>query len=129
MFTHISDDTEIINVALKRDIRKDKRFKSLPKHKYFDLISPYGYGGTLIQTTNEANITAYFKALQKYCLKKHIICEFVRFHPLINNYELLQAEFGIIQLGETAALDLSNEDTIWNNIQPRMKSKIRKTMK
>ncbi|QYA42202.1 hypothetical protein KYI11_11505 [Macrococcoides bohemicum] len=53
----------------------------------------------------------------------------MRFHPLINNYELLQAEFGIIQLGETAALDLSNEDTIWNNIQPRLKSKIRKTMK
>jgi len=53
----------------------------------------------------------------------------VRFHPLINNYELLQDDFEIIQLGETAALDLSNEDTIWNNIQPRMKSKIRKTMK
>lgn len=49
LFTYINDDTEIINVALKRDIRKDKHFKSLPKNKYFDLISPYGYGGTLIQ--------------------------------------------------------------------------------
>lgn len=53
----------------------------------------------------------------------------MRFHPLINKYELLQDDFEIIQLGETAALDLSNEDTIWSNIQPRLKSKIRKTMK
>lgn len=73
LFTYINDETEIINIALKRDIRKVKHFKSLPKNKHFDLISPYGYGGTLIQTTNEADITAYFKALQKYCLKKHII--------------------------------------------------------
>ncbi|RAI79920.1 peptidoglycan bridge formation glycyltransferase FemA/FemB family protein [Macrococcoides goetzii] len=129
MFTYINDETEIINVALKCDIRTDKHFKSLPKNKYFDLISPYGYGGTLIQTTNEADIAAYFKALQNYCIKKNIVCEFVRFHPLINNYKLLQDEFEIIQLGETVALDLADEETIWSNLQPRMKSKIRTTMK
>lgn len=53
----------------------------------------------------------------------------MRYHPLINDYELLQDDFEIIQLGGAVALDLSNEDTIWNNIQPRMESKIRKTMK
>lgn len=80
LFTYINDDTEIINVSLKRDIHKVNHCKPLPKNKYFDLISPYGYGGTLIQTTNEADITAYFKALQKYCLKKHIICEISSFN-------------------------------------------------
>ena len=39
-----------INVAMKRDIGKDSKFNGkIPLNTYFDLSTPYGYGGFLIE--------------------------------------------------------------------------------
>ena len=130
LFYFKSDDTEIINVVIKRDISKDSNFSDkIKKSKYFDIISPYGYGGTLIHSNNNQDIENYFQSFNTYCIKNNIISEFVRFHPLKNNFDLISNKYEIIKLGETVALDLSSEEIIWSNIQSRMRNKIRKSLK
>ncbi|QTQ08968.1 GNAT family N-acetyltransferase [Macrococcoides canis] len=130
LFYFKSNNTEIINVVLKRDISEDINFSDkLKRNKYFDIISPYGYGGTIIQSTNYEEINEYFEEYNHYCLKNNIISEFVRFHPLKNNFDLINDEYEIIKLGETVALNLGSEDEIWSNIQSRMRNKIRKSLK
>ncbi|MCO4096708.1 GNAT family N-acetyltransferase [Macrococcoides canis] len=129
LFTFINDETEIINVVLKRDIHEEERLSSVKPNKLFDLISPYGYGGTLIDTENEDDINEYFFKYEKYCKKNNIISEFVRFHPIQNSIPLVESAYEIIKLGEVVALDLSSEDTVWSNIQSRMRSKIRSSLK
>lgn len=57
---------------------------------WYDIITPYGYGGPIIERVNEPYskddlITAFEKRFSEYCLENKIVSEFVRFHPLINN--------------------------------------------
>lgn len=57
---------------------------------WFDIITPYGYGGPLIQTLTEGYerkqlVDAFAKAFGQYCYDHNIVSEFVRFHPLLNN--------------------------------------------
>lgn len=57
-------------------------------NKYFDLVTPYGYGGPIISELvgeKEVLITGFKEAFHQYCLDHNIVSEFVRFHPLKEN--------------------------------------------
>lgn len=74
-----------INVVFKRDIATDPHFISkLPIKTYFDLITPYGYGGFI---GNIKDYQALNNSYNEYCRKKKYICEFVRFE-LFSDYYL-----------------------------------------
>lgn len=55
--------------------------------EWFDLITPYGYGGPVIlETTDEERLVAAFaEAFAAYCKANKIVSEFVRFHPIVGN--------------------------------------------
>ena len=72
-----------INVVFKRDVSKDHHFaKNLPAATYFDLITPYGYGGFLGTITDYDSLNYEYN---KYCVDNKYICEFVRFE-LFSDY-------------------------------------------
>ena len=76
-------DTRAINVVLKRDIAGVDIFKDiLDTGTWYDLSSPYGYGGFLIEGDN---YNAVNHAYDNYCNEQGFICEFVRFN-LFSNY-------------------------------------------
>lgn len=56
---------------------------------YYDIITPYGYGGPYIKNLKSGNkerlIREFIFAFQEYCERNNIITEFVRFHPILNN--------------------------------------------
>lgn len=54
---------------------------------YYDIRSPYGYGGPLVVecADKEKLIEAYRYDFKEYCEKNNIITEFVRFHPMAGN--------------------------------------------
>ena len=56
--------------------------------QYFDIVTPYGYGGPLIYsaTDKEALLKEYEEKFARYCEDNGIICEFVRYHPVFKNY-------------------------------------------
>nr|WP_307999864.1 GNAT family N-acetyltransferase [uncultured Merdimonas sp.] len=72
-----------VNVVFKRDIAKDDKFAGkIEGDIYFDLITPYGYGGFLGTIMDYDSLN---KAYNKYCVDNNYICEFVRFE-LFSDY-------------------------------------------
>ncbi|HIF9339298.1 TPA: GNAT family N-acetyltransferase [Photobacterium damselae] len=47
----------------------------------YDLETPYGYGGPVTNTTDEAFLKRAFLAYRAHCQQHNIVCEFIRFHP------------------------------------------------
>lgn len=111
-----------INVVFKRDISKDPHFagKLSPK-TYFDLITPYGYGGFFgsVYDYNSLN-----KAYSQYCIENGFICEFVRFELFGNYYKFYTGEIECRTHNIVRNLE-SSLDEIWMDF----KQKVRKNVK
>lgn len=114
--------TKAVNVVLKRDLREV--FLDLSEPLY-DLITPYGYGGFLVEGTEIEDIkNAYYR----FCAENKFVSEFVRFAPFVqdkNRFDLYQ----IVVLGKTISVPLDGEETIWQNFSSKNRNVIRKAMK
>lgn len=125
LFYYHDDNLRGINVVLKRDISKDKRFvNKIEENTYFDFTSPYGYGGWIVE--GNGSYSNLFSEYEKWCLENNIICEFVRFHPLIENQRYCLDSYNVIPLGKVISLDLTDEETMWANMSSRNRNKIKK---
>ncbi len=127
LFLYEKEQTRGINVVMKRDVALDRHFKgNLESNKYFDFITPYGYGGWLIEGENKNGL---FSEYENWCQKNGIICEFVRFHPVLKNHRFSSEVYDVVQLGNTVTLDLSSPEIIWENIISKNRNMIRKAEK
>lgn len=78
-------DCRAMNIFMTRDIALLPIFEdNLPIEKWFDLSTPYGYGGFIVEGQNYEEVNQVF---QKYCKDNNYVSEFVRFN-LFNNYAL-----------------------------------------
>lgn len=120
-----------MNVLMKRDISEVTKFQTiLDKNQYYDFATPYGYGGfTFEGNLDEENINTCIETYKKFCTENNIICEFVRFHPLLKNEKLLVNNYEVKYLGKTVSIDLKSEDYIWENITSKNRNVIRKAIK
>ena len=117
-----------INVVMKRDISDAPEFHDkVERNQYYDLVTPYGYGGWLIE--GEGDKEPLFKQYERWCLENQIVSEFVRFHPMLNNQNGLEPFYDVIGLGGTIAMDLSSPEIIWANITSKNRNMIRKAQK
>ena len=72
-----SDTDRAMTVVLRRDIALDEKFSGkLEEGQYYDLITPYGYGGFWGHITNWDALNC---AYESYCAEHRYVCEFVRF--------------------------------------------------
>lgn len=84
----------IINQFIKREVPQ-----KIDGKKYYDITTPYGYGGPIIVETINKNalLEEYEHSFKNYCHKNKIISEFIRFHPILKNYqdfrEIYNSEF------------------------------------
>ncbi len=57
--------------------------------QYYDIVSPYGYGGPVIAECEpgkkDALLDAYEREFAEYCREHNIVSEFIRFHPIVGN--------------------------------------------
>ena len=74
----------IINQFIKRKIPQ-----TIDDKDYYDIATPYGYGGPMIVEAYDKNalLEEYEQSFHDYCRKNNIVSEFVRFHPIFKNYE------------------------------------------
>ncbi len=128
LFYYEGDGVRGINVVMKRDIADDARFsKKIPHDTYFDLITPYGYGGWLIE--GDGNTEMLFSEYEKWAIGNNVVSEFVRYHPMLDNAKFSEAAYDVIPLGGTIAIDISSQETIWENITSKNRNMIRKAEK
>lgn len=119
--------TRGINVVMKRDIAKAAPFRdAIKEDSYYDITTPYGYGGWLIEGKNINNL---FRSYFDWLNENNVVSEFARFHPVIKNHEACQSFYEIDQLGEVVCMDLSSPDVIWNNLTRENRNRIRKAIK
>ena len=126
LFYYSDSSTKAINVVMKRDISNLPPFMGLISPKeFYDLSTPYGYGGWIIEGPGASNV---FKEYEKWCKHNNIVSEFVRFHPLINNHVLCNTFYSVIKCGKTVSLELQNKDEVWNNFSKKNRNVIRKSI-
>lgn len=117
-----------IYAAMKRDVSNDQCFKGkLLEGGYYDLVSPYGYGGFLLDgQINDDSLKQLYDEFLQLMKDNKIVCNFTRYSPVLKNAEPLKKVFNVIDLGKTVAMDLTSEELIWNNIIGKCHNKINK---
>lgn len=112
---------------MKRDIADDEKFiDKIEKGKYFDFITPYGYGGWIIEGKDTERL---FKEYSVWVKNNGIISEFVRFHPIIKNHEACKYFYEVTRLGQVVHMNLESPNQIWSNLTSKNRNVIRKAIK
>lgn len=116
-----------INVVMKRNIVDIPHVSGIvPQDAYYDFSTPYGYGGWIIEGDSPGDL---FQEYEKWCQKNNIISEFVRFHPVIQNYLKSQKFYDVTSQGKVITMDLASPETIWANMTSKNRNMVRKAQK
>ncbi|EXJ23757.1 hypothetical protein ADIAL_0773 [Alkalibacterium sp. AK22] len=80
-FVYTSKNGTVIHTFIKRQLPYEVEGK-----EYFDITTPYGFGGPLVIHTTDVEklLKEYFDAFHHYCIENNIVSEFVRFHIFDN---------------------------------------------
>lgn len=123
-------EVEGICVYMKRDVAIEPWAKGLESEKYFDLITPYGYGGFIFKSrVSSTKIQEFYDEYVTYMSDNNIVAAFTRWHPMLANAEQLKGVSNVIDLGKTIHIDTTTEDLIMKNILSKDRCTIRKAMK
>jgi hypothetical protein len=130
LFNFIFQQAE--NKILFRSIkRKITQVAGIPiEEELYDLETPYGYGGPLTNCYDRAFLTTAFAAYKSECVKQHIVCEFIRFHPF-NQLTHHDEYFNFFhQERQVVMVDLTLAQTErWSQYSKTTRNIIRKTQK
>ncbi len=122
-----SKNGHITHSAIKREIHT-----TVEGEKYYDLISPYGYGGPIIHeaSNREKLIEEFEECFSIYCNNNNIVSEFVRFHPVFENHVDMKGIYDISYMRQTVGTDFKKfEDTFQNEFSRTARTRIRKRLR
>lgn len=127
LFYYEDEAVRGINAVMKRDISRCGYFEGkLPRDRCFDLSTPYGCGGWLIEGDR---IEKLFSEYESLCTQWGIVSEFVRFDPVLKNHESCTAFYDTVPLGKTVTMDISSPELIWAKLTSKNRNMIRKAIK
>ena len=126
LFCYDDGTTKGMNVVMKRDIAKGNQFKGiLPPDTWFDISTPYGYGGFWIEGAHPEVVE---NAYVNYCKEQGFVSEFVRFH-LFNGYQdIFTGETESHTRNVVRSLDIEIDD-IWMNFKGKVRTNVRRAEK
>lgn len=102
----------------------------LESNRYFDWTTPYGYGGPLVEgVLSDKDIKNFNCDLTKWCNNHSIISQFFRFHPILENHNVLNTVCDVIYLKKTVYIDTENKELIFKNMTPNNRNMVRKAQK
>lgn len=98
---------------------------------YYDIETPYGYGGPLVNTNKEEFIHKFEEEFMYFCVNNRIIAEFIRFHPVFKNEAIFKKNIDVMFNRNTILVELDKGiDRIWNeDISSKNRNMIRKAEK
>lgn len=117
------------HLFIKREIPS-----SLTSKRFYDLITPYGYGGPVILKCKKGGkselVDQFLQAFGKYCEKQNIVSEFVRFHPMLKNADDFNRVYETEFLRETTGTNLKDfEDPVASEFSKSARKAVRKALK
>lgn len=127
------DDGElrITYVLMVSDIADFKPLSNLlEKNEYYDCETPYGYGGPLFDgRITECGLQNFCSELYEWAKSNNVVSQFIRFHPVLKNYQPIEREFNVINMKKTVCMDTSSTALICNNMDRKNRNIIRKAKK
>lgn len=101
--------------------------------KWFDIITPYGYGGPVIADihdgyTKDDLVQAFEREFYIYCEKNNIVSEFIRFHPVINNADDFKDVYHPECIRKTLGTTLTYEDPVVTEFSKSCRKNIRSAL-
>jgi hypothetical protein len=103
--------------------------QALP-HTLYDSTTIYGYGGPLASTPAADFVHRADDVFHDWCQQREIITEFIRFHPLVDNYRLVDNRYTVQFNRETVVMPLSPvADELLSLAAPVHRNRVRKAVK
>lgn len=99
---------------------------TVPGTTHRDIQSPYGYGGPVATRDDPVFLAEAWQAYSDWCHKQQVLAEFVRFHPLLENWRFFSGE--AMADRETVWVDLKLPDLL-ASYEVRVRTAIRKAIK
>lgn len=96
-----------------------------PIEGMYDIQSPYGYGGPVVQGSQQFCEASYVKYIE-WCKRNNILVEFIRFYPVIKNNEYYPGN--LLFNRDTVVMDLS-VDNLLMSYSTRVRTAIRNAQK
>ena len=125
-------EERMVYVVMQKDISSSNTFTGLLEpHVYYDWETPYGYGGPLIDDKLSVEAQQLFeKELKEYCQEHRIVSQFLRFHPLLKNFEVLPELIDTRYLRDTIFMDTEVDAAgIMMNMDSKNRNMVRKAIK
>lgn len=101
---------------------------------YYDIITPYGYGGPVVLNHMEKKrhllVEEFISEFQDYCLTNNIVSEFIRFHPVIGNAYDFNEFYDVSYIRNTVGTDLIKyDDPFQSEFSKSCRKRIRKALR
>jgi len=130
VFEYEDDIGKISNRYLKKVIP----IKTNDNNTYYDLTTPYGYGGPIIEEINDIDkknklIKNYENKFNEYAQKQNIVSEFVRFHPVISNARNFKNVYDISFNRKTVGTNLKYDNPFQTEFSKSTRKRIRKILR
>jgi hypothetical protein len=98
----------------------------IPNTSFFDIQSPYGYGGPIATTEKPSFLDQAWSAYSAWCIENEILAEFVRFHPLAENWHYYHGT--VLEDRQTVWIDTLCDDLLMS-YDVRSRTAVRKAYK
>lgn len=128
---YLKGNEKFCYVVMQSDIAKSDKFQGLiEENKFFDWETPYGYGGPLTDSPiSEITQREFLDEIRQYCKDKGVVSQFVRFHPLLENYYTLPLVIETRYLRDTIYIDTESPELIMSNMDGKNRNMVRKAIK
>ncbi|TLD96499.1 GNAT family N-acetyltransferase [Helicobacter jaachi] len=100
--------------------------QSIPDTPYFDMSSPYGYGGYYTNSSDQAFLQDALCAQAKQARAKHIIAEFIRFHPYFAHTRAFEPLLDFFAKERDIVVVSTDSKTRFAHYSSRLRGKLRK---
>lgn len=91
---------------------------------YYDITSPYGFGGPIIYDgIEEKSMKQFWGQLDKWYIKNNVVSEFVRFNFRQN---ILGFSGSIVPTLKMVHGNILPEEELWKNFKPKVRNNVRK---
>lgn len=107
--------------------------QKIEKNTFFDISSPYGYSGPLVEAYKKEErtelIELFYEKFEKFCKDNKVVSEFIKFSPILKNHENMDSVLQTVYLKKMLATNLETQENIDAEIRKSRKKSIRKTRK
>lgn len=128
LFVYREGNISVVYPFLLRNVSLIPGLEGKLNGDMFDITSPYGYGGPLASPgADRPVIKNFYLDFTKFCAQNNIITEFIRFHPLLGNHDLLTGRVEVERVSSVVCIDLNmSEQEIWTGYERNNRKNIKK---